>query len=32
MTNTPMIAFVIADFPLDIFDGLKILLAYKYPA
>jgi hypothetical protein len=31
-TNTPMIAFVIADFPLDIFEGEKMLLAYRYPA
>ncbi len=26
-TKTPMIALVIADFPFDIFDGLKTLLA-----
>jgi len=32
MTKTPMMAFVIADFPFDMFDGLKTLLAYKYPA
>jgi hypothetical protein len=31
-TRTPMIALVRADFPLDILEGLKILLAYKYPA